>query len=353
MKTVFVSGCYDILHGGHVEFLTAAKALGNFLIVCVPTDTVLAAHKHRRPALNVDHRVHILQALGVVDKVVVGRDEEEGLNFKSQFLALRPDILAVTEDDLYEKEKRALCDEIGAQYVKLPKTLGFAQISSTEIARYMRAPERVPLRVDFAGGWLDVPKFAVHGAHVVNCAVSPLVSLSDWPYEVGGGLGGSAAYRLLLGQNALQSELDAGVGWQDPAVINETGLCVWNSGSKPILEMKTSGRFLNGLMGIAWTGRPHSTPQLVNKPRNFKLIEKAAEVAFTGVRNNSIGHIVDAIDMSYRCQLAEGMDTIPDMPHAIAKKYLGSGWGGYVLYLFAHGKRPDNVIHVEPYTKSL
>jgi hypothetical protein len=45
-----------------------------------------------------------------------------------------------------------------------------------------------PLRVDFAGGWLDVPRFSRPGAFVVNCAVSPLVSLDDWPFHVGGGL---------------------------------------------------------------------------------------------------------------------------------------------------------------------
>lgn len=351
MKTVFVSGCYDILHGGHVEFLTAAKALGDHLTVCVPTDAVLAAHKQRKPALNVDHRVHLLQALSVVDRVVVGNDLDLGLNFKSQFLELRPNILAVTEDDQYEEAKRALCATTGTEYVKLPKTLGYTKISSTEIARYMRAPERVPLRVDFAGGWLDVPKFAVEDGFIVNCAVSPLVSLSAWPYEVGGGLGGSAAYRLLLGQNALQSELDAGVGWQDPAVISETGLCVWRSGRRPELELKTPGRLLEGLMGIVWTGKPHSTPDLVNRPRNFALIAQAGKTAFTGVRCNSISFIADAIHMSYRAQLAEGMDPLPAIPGSTARKYLGSGWGGYALYLFAYGKRPSDVIPVEPYTK--
>lgn len=33
-KIVFVSGCYDIIHGGHVEFFQQAKALGDYLVVC-------------------------------------------------------------------------------------------------------------------------------------------------------------------------------------------------------------------------------------------------------------------------------------------------------------------------------
>lgn len=65
-----------------------------------------------------------------------------------------------------------------------------------------------------AGGWLDMPCQARQGAYVVNCAISPTVSLHDWPYAIGGGLGGSAAWALLQGRDSTQSELDLGVGWQ-------------------------------------------------------------------------------------------------------------------------------------------
>jgi hypothetical protein len=59
------------------------------------------------------------------------------------------------------------------------------------------------------------------------------------PYQApGAGLGGSAAHAFLNGKDPVQSELDLGVGWQDPAVIRETGLCVWRSGPKPVLDFK-------------------------------------------------------------------------------------------------------------------
>ena len=41
--------CYDIIHGGHVEFFRTARALGDYLIVSVAGDAVLAAHKAGRP----------------------------------------------------------------------------------------------------------------------------------------------------------------------------------------------------------------------------------------------------------------------------------------------------------------
>jgi len=41
MKKVFISGCYDILHGGHIQFFKEARALGNHLTVCFASDQVL------------------------------------------------------------------------------------------------------------------------------------------------------------------------------------------------------------------------------------------------------------------------------------------------------------------------
>ena len=152
---------------------------------------------------------------------------------------IHPDtsILAVTDDDKYGPLKRALCAEVGARYVVMPKTPPqFPPISTTQIVKFIRAPEVAPLRVDFGGGWLDVPRLARDGAYIVNCAISPTVSLREWPYERKAGLGGSGAWALLNGRDGVGSELDLGVGWQDPAVIAETGLCVWRSGQRPVLD---------------------------------------------------------------------------------------------------------------------
>lgn len=41
-KKVFVSGCYDIMHAGHLQFFSEARALGDFLIVSFASDDVLA-----------------------------------------------------------------------------------------------------------------------------------------------------------------------------------------------------------------------------------------------------------------------------------------------------------------------
>jgi len=139
MKKVFVSGCYDILHGGHIEFFTQAKALGDYLIVCFAGDKSLKAHKDKLPSIPEAHKKKVLESLRMVDEVVIGDDLEElGLDFKAHFLRIKPDILAVTEDDKYEIQKTKLCNEIGAKYIVLPKSLDFEKTSTSEIIRRIR-----------------------------------------------------------------------------------------------------------------------------------------------------------------------------------------------------------------------
>lgn len=133
---VFVSGCFDILHGGHIEFLNQAKSLGDYLIVSFAGDRALEIHKHKKSSIPEMHKKRILESLRMVDEVVIGDDLEElGLDFKKHFLKIKPNILAVTEDDRYGKQKTALCKSIGAKYIVLPKNLDFEKTSTTQIIK--------------------------------------------------------------------------------------------------------------------------------------------------------------------------------------------------------------------------
>ena len=363
MIRVFVSGCYDILHAGHVQFFTEARALGDHLTVCFASADVLWFHKQRRSSLPDEHKRALIAALKVVDEVVVGTGLEEGIDFRDHFLRLRPDILAVTEDDKYGPLKRALCAEVGARYLVMPKTPPqFPPVSTTQIVRFIRAPEVAPLRVDFGGGWLDVPRLARPGAFIVNCAISPTVSLREWPYERNAGLGGSGAWALLNGKDGVGAELDLGVGWQDPAVVAETGLCVWRSGARPVLDVKTSGEFLRGRMALFWTGKAHDTPGMVNGTRNYDAIARGGATAREAVWRRDLVGIAEAIRQSYAVQRAEGMAPLPGEPGSreprpgvLACKYCGGGFGGYAVYLFADPAQRDaactqpNFRPVEPY----
>ncbi len=362
MVKVFVSGCYDILHAGHIKFFEDAKSLGDHLTVSFASDRVLFKHKKRKSSLPEDNKKTLLQSISVIDEVVVGKNSQTGLDFKDEFLRIRPDILAVTEDDEYKELKQQLCKEIGARYIVLAKTpSSVTQTSTSNIVKRIQAPLTLPLRVDFGGGWLDVPKFSKHDAFIVNCSVSPLVSLFEWKYKLKSGLGGSAAWAMLNGSDGVISELDLGVGWQDPAVIKETGLCVWRSGKVPILEFKRNGDFLKGLMALYFTGEEHNTPLNTNITRDFELIRQAGQTAANGVFNKDLKKIAEGINISYHVQQLEGMSNLPNESTALAKKYCGGGWGGYALYLFdSHQKREqfvikhsNNSLGIEPFLKNV
>lgn len=349
MIRVFVSGCYDILHAGHLQFFEEARALGDHLTVSFANEEILWSHKSRRPSLPDDHKKALIGALPMVDEVVSCGGEIQGLDFEPIFRELKPDILAVTEDDQYGAVKEALCAELGCQYIRLPKTPPrIKPISTTEIVARIAGQTAAPLRVDFAGGWLDVPRYSREGAFIVNCAISPKVSLMDWGYEQKAGLGGSGAWALLNGRDPVEAELDLGVGWQDPAVIRETGLCVWKSGQRPCLDLKRDGSFLAGRMALLWTGSQHDTPGSVEIERDYDLIEKAARIARQAVIDESAEGLADAVALSYLVQIGEGMDPLPEVAGSLARKYCGGGHGGYALYLFGSQEARDAAAELRP-----
>lgn len=216
---------------------------------------------------------------------------------------------------------------------------------------------KVPLRVDLAGGWLDVPSKARPDGIIVNCAISPMVGKDDWPYRIGGGLGGSAANAILSGKDPFKSELGMGVGWQDPAIIIETGLCAWRSGSRPELTARNDGKILAGRMAVVWTGQRHYTPGLVDNPRDYDMIVESGKACHLGMMANDLDGICKGIQKYYAAQLKEGMNQLP-WNGALACKYCGGGFGGYALFVFRDPQHRDafvgqsqDAIAIEPYDK--
>jgi rfaE bifunctional protein nucleotidyltransferase chain/domain len=70
-KVVFTNGVFDLIHAGHVDYLTKAKALGDILIVGVNSDDSVKRIKgDKRPILKQDERAFIISNLKAVDYVV-------------------------------------------------------------------------------------------------------------------------------------------------------------------------------------------------------------------------------------------------------------------------------------------
>lgn len=89
-KVVFTNGCFDILHAGHVDYLTKAKACGDVLIVAINSDVSVKKIKgENRPIVPQSERAFILSALKVVDYVTLF-DEETPHEIISKLI---PDVL--------------------------------------------------------------------------------------------------------------------------------------------------------------------------------------------------------------------------------------------------------------------
>lgn len=360
MKKVFVSGAFNVLHAGHILFFEQARALGDYLVVSYPNADLLWRLYDKKSVLEDADKRAVISALSMVDEVIESTDEDVALSFRTAFMQVAPQVLAVTTDDQYIEEKRRFCAAQGVEFVVLEKLLPDNQhTTSTQVLSRVKAPSHAPLRVDFAGGWLDVPENAIPGEYIVNCSISPTVSLKEWLYRQGAGLGGSGGWSVLNGWDPVASELGLGVGWQDPAVIAETGACVWKSGPKPVLDFKNPGSFLNGCMAVYDTRVKHYTPGFAGYERSFERIAKAARIARLGVQQQDVSVLAVGVQMSYQLQLDEGMQPLPDVGNQLAHKYCGGGHGGYALYLYENKEQRDAAIDacedmypVEPYCRT-
>ncbi len=69
---VFTNGCFDILHAGHVRYLTAAAAMGDFLVIGLNSDASVRRLKGKsRPIVSEEDRAEVLDALRAVDVVTI------------------------------------------------------------------------------------------------------------------------------------------------------------------------------------------------------------------------------------------------------------------------------------------
>ncbi len=108
-RIILTNGCFDLLHVGHVRYLSAAKALGGRVVVAVNSDESVRGLKGEgRPVMPAAERAEILAALEPVDAVVVF-DEPD---VRALIRELRPDIHAKGTD--YTPETVPERDEVVA-----------------------------------------------------------------------------------------------------------------------------------------------------------------------------------------------------------------------------------------------
>ena len=107
MKKVFVSGCYDLLHSGHVEFFRQAAQYGD-LYVGIGSDATILKYKNHRTLYSEKERLFMVQSIRYVKEAFINQGSGI-MDFVPTVEALKPDRFVVNADGASE-EKRRFCD---------------------------------------------------------------------------------------------------------------------------------------------------------------------------------------------------------------------------------------------------
>ncbi len=174
-KKVFVSGCFDLLHSGHIAFFEEASAFGD-LYVGIGSDKTVFDLKGRAPVNNEDERLYMIKAVSCVKDAFISTGSGV-LDFLSEIKDLKPDILVVNEDGNLPS-KRELCAQFGIEYKILKRTphQGLAPRSTTDL----RGISQIPYRIDLAGGWLDQPYVSkFYPGSVLTISIEPSIEFNE------------------------------------------------------------------------------------------------------------------------------------------------------------------------------
>lgn len=193
-KKVFVSGCYDLLHSGHVEFFKQASQFGD-LYVGIGSDATYLEYKHRKPMFPQEERLFMVRNIKAVKEAYI--NEGSGvIDFIPTLDIVHPDVFVVNADGGSDA-KRQLCEERGIQYIELQRTPaeGLQARSSSSLKAALSTQQEeasankseirnhksaIPTRLDIAGTWIDQPYVSMHyPGWAITISLEPTFEVRD------------------------------------------------------------------------------------------------------------------------------------------------------------------------------
>jgi len=174
-KKVMVTGCFDLMHSGHVAFLNEAKKLGD-VYACIGNDENVFQLKGRYPVNHQYERKYMLENLASVSECRINRGFGI-IDFLEEIEEVKPDIFLVNEDGS-TLEKAKICAERGIEYKifhRVPH--GNLPVRSTTS---LRTECLIPFRIDLAGGWLDQPFVSkYYPGSVLTVSIEPTMEFNN------------------------------------------------------------------------------------------------------------------------------------------------------------------------------
>lgn len=174
-KKVMVSGCFDLLHGGHIAFFKTAASFGK-LYVSIGRDENLLLLKGKKPLFSEGERLFLVKSIKYVEEAFLASGNGI-LDFEPDLKRVKPDIFIVNKDG-HTPDKENLCKNLGIDYLVLERIPepGLPFRSSSVTKREMRFPYRLCL----AGGWIDQPWVSrMHPGSVVVAQIWPTMDFND------------------------------------------------------------------------------------------------------------------------------------------------------------------------------
>lgn len=395
-KIVFCTGCYDILQSGHAVFFNQCKEFGDILVVGIGTDKVISVLKGSGRPVNPEiNRLYLVAAMQEVDYVVLNDSEltRGKVDFYHLNDKLRPDYFVINDDDSDLEGKLMVCNSFNIKPVYVPRIVPpeLKATSTTRIIDKINFAYKAPLRIDFAGGWSDVPYIMEEQkGYVSNVAIKPIIEhkagkFNFSGYPRGSGLSTSTAAKLLemiaaknynaetkslsvIAEDLFKlenSELNWAIGRQDQYSIVFGGFNCFEFSSdyakplEPKIAIKTLEQFRENLL-LFHTGVSRNAQQAVEQvyhnyktPKGKKALAKISaygKLFFETLQKNDFKACAEIMTANFAAQreLADAssneyIDNMFDYAFkngAYGAKICGAGGGGaLVLYC----KDPQNL----------
>ena len=377
-KKVFVSGCYDMLHSGHVAFFKEASRYGD-LYVGIGADKTVEELKHRKTVCSEKERLYMVKSVRYVTDAFINSGSGM-LDFVETMDKVKPDIFVVNSDGGSEAKKK-LCEERGIKYVVLEREPeeGLTARSTTSLRSQVQS--QIPYRIDIAGTWIDQPYVSEHGAGwALTISIEPThdfmerggmststrnAALRIWPYELPNYNEEMLARLLFCFENDPEKEGHIS-GAQDAIGICMSGLTrhyydgrYWPSRIESCHDEETLAWLENHLCLIPMFPRRAGCSVVEGKditPEKVGKLTQAALECWEAIVSKDLDGFACAFRNSFDAQIAMFPAMMqPGVPEAIenirqdvlAWKMTGAGGGGHLCCVIEENKIPQGGIPVK------
>ena len=367
-KKVFVSGCYDLLHSGHVEFFRQASAYGD-LYVGIGSDRTILGYKGHKTVYSEQERLFMVKSIRYVKDAFINQGSGI-LDFLPTLDIVKPDILVVNSDGGSE-DKRRVCEERGMEYIvldRVPKE-GLEARSSTDLKK---VSSRIPTRLDLAGTWIDQPYVSCfHPGWALTISLEPDFDIRErcglststrniirriWPYQLPNMDPETLARLVFCFENS--PERDDGIvsGAQDAIGICMPGLVrhyydnhFWPERIETCGDEKVLCWLESHLCMIPMEPRPHGCSVVegrdITEPK-VRALADAADRCWEAIMSLDLNAFASAYKASFDAQVAmfpamvqgtvqSHIDRCSALPGVLAWKMPGAGGGGYLACVVA------------------